>query len=96
MHLLSPNGLPLCAELPTAVAPASKFTLSCSIITQCRDNFGATEASCLECVGAGSYNWRWDKSWRVLKLSVPAICGFISVGLQGAGLVYTTGALMGL
>ena len=44
---------------------------------------------------AGSYHrWDWKKVARLGKLAAPAVAGQLAVGLQGAGLVYTSGAVL--
>ena len=40
---------------------------------------------------AGSYCVRWDKAKALLRVSLPAIAGALSVGVQGAGLVHLSG-----
>ena len=42
----------------------------------------------------GSYSpgFEWSRITKVLKVAVPAVLGQLSVALQGAGLVYTSGA----
>jgi hypothetical protein len=34
---------------------------------------------------------RWDKAKALLRVSLPAIAGALSVGVQGAGLVHLSG-----
>ena len=47
-----------------------------------------------EIPAAGSYHrWDWRKLARLGKLAAPAVAGQLAVGLQGAGLVYTSGAV---
>ncbi len=41
---------------------------------------------------AGSYCVRWNRAKALLRVAWPAFAGAVSVGLQGAGLVYLSGA----
>ena len=45
------------------------------------------------CTGAYSLPLQWSKILGIAKLAAPAVAGQLSVALQGAGLVYTSGAV---
>jgi len=48
-------------------------------------------ASSIPLCRAGSYCVGWDKAKALLRVAWPAFAGAVSVGLQGAGLIYLSG-----
>ena len=94
-----PPGIFLCVTGPlhAALAPLDGHRLAIAVLPKSalstltvpgvlRDQFS---------LSAGSYHrWDWQKFARLAKLSAPAVAGQMAVGLQGAGLVYTSGTVL--